>query len=156
MDDYQVIDSDSHTIGHVVGEQGNSIIVERGTLRKHRHALPRTFVEVDEAAGVVRTTLSKKLIEDSPEVDDDGADEHAIAAYYGLAGGFDQPDTLGYGEIEPDETAISAELQTRRVGIIPPEEKRAQMRNGHDDVYGPPGRQLIPPDPHEDVPGSKT
>jgi hypothetical protein len=153
MDDYQVTDSDGHNVGHVVGEQGDSIILERGTLRKHRHALPRTFVEVDEAAGVVRTTLSKQLIEDSPEVDDDGVDEQAIAAYYGLAGGYEQPDTLGYGELEPDETAISADLQTRRAGITPPDEQRARMREGHDDTYGPPGRQIIPPDPHEDVPG---
>jgi hypothetical protein len=153
MDDYKIIDSDNHTVGHVVGEKGGSIILERGTLRKHRHALPRTFTEVDEEAGVVRTTLSKQMIEDSPELDDDGVDEQAIAAYYGLAGGYEQPDTLGYGELEADETAISVDLQTRRAGIIPPEEKRAQMRDGADDTYGPPGRQIIPSDPHEDVPG---
>ena len=155
MDDYEIIGSDGSAIGHVVGEQGDSIILERGTFRKHRHALPRTFVEVDEAAGVVRTTLSKQLVEDSPEVDDDGLDEQAIAAYYGLAGGYEQPETLGYGEIGADETAVSADVQTRRAGIIPPEEKRARMREGDDDVYGPPGRQLIPPDAHEDVPGRK-
>jgi hypothetical protein len=155
MDDYEVISSDGNAIGHVVAEEGDSIILERGTFRKHRHALPRAFVEVDEQAGVVRTTLSKQLIEESPEVDDDGVDEQAIAAYYGLAGAYEQPETLGYGELAPDETAVSADTQTRRAGIIPPEEKRARMREGDDDVYGPPGRQLIPPDPHDDVPGSK-
>lgn len=153
MDDFDVIDNEDHSVGHVVGEEGNSIILERGTFRKHRHAVPRTFVVVDEEARVVRTTVSKQLIEDSPEVDDDGVDEQAIAAYYGLAGGYDQPDTLGYGEVGADETAISADLQTRSAGIIPPEEKRARMREGHDDTYGPPGRQIIPPDAHEDVPG---
>jgi hypothetical protein len=155
MDDFEVIDNDNHNVGHVVGEEADSIIVERGHLRKHRHAVPRTFVVVDEDARVVRTTVSKELIEDSPEVNDDGVDERAIAAYYGLAGGYEQPDTLGYGEVAADETAISADLQTRRAGIIPPEEKRARMREGLDDTYGPPGRQLIPPDPHDDVPGSK-
>ena len=155
MDDYEIIDSDSHSIGHVVGEEGDLIILERGTLRKHRHALPRTFVEVDENARVLRTTLSKRMIEDSPEVDDDGVDEREVAAYYGLAGGYEQPGTLGYGVLESDETAVSADEQTRRAGIIPPDEKRARMREGEDDVYGPPGRQLIPPDAHDDVPGSK-
>jgi hypothetical protein len=155
MENYEIIDLDGHSVGHVVGEEGNLIILERGTFRKHRHALPRTFVEVDEEAGVVRTTLSKELIEDSPEVDEDGVDEHAVAAYYGLADGYEQPETLGYGELAADETAVSSELERRRAGIIPPEEKRAQMREGEDDVYGPPGRQLIPPDPHEDVPGRK-
>jgi hypothetical protein len=156
MNDYEVTDSEGHSVGHVVGEQGDSLIVERGTLRKHRHALPRTFVEVDEDAGVVRTTLSKQLIEDSPEVDDDGVDERQIAAYYGLAGGYEHPETLGYGEVEPDDPAVSAEVQTRRAGIIPPEEQRARIREGEEDVYGPPGRQIIPPDPHEDVPGRKS
>jgi hypothetical protein len=155
MNDYEVIGSDGDTVGHVVGQENDLIIVERGTLRKHRYALPRTFVEIDDEAGVVRTTLSKQLIEDSPEVDDDGVDEQQIAAYYGLAGGYDQPDTLGSGVTDPDGPAFGADTQTRRAGIIPPEEKRARMREGEDDVYGPPGRQLIPPDPHEDVPGRK-
>jgi hypothetical protein len=155
MNDYEVIGSDGEKVGHVVAQEGDLIILERGHLRKHRYALPRTFVEVDEEAGVVRTTLSKQLIEDSPEVDDDGVDEQQIAAYYGLAGGYEQPDTLGYGVTDPNDPAFGADSQTRRAGIIPPEEKRARMREGEDDVYGPPGRQLIPPDAHEDVPGRK-
>jgi hypothetical protein len=154
MDDYEVIGSDGDKVGHVVGQEDDLIIVERGTLRKHRYALPKTFVEIDNEAGVVRTTLSKQLIEDSPEVDD-GVDEQQIAAYYGLASGEVQPETHGYGFVEPDDPAVSAESQTRRAGIIPPEEERARIREGEEDVYGPPGRQIIPPDPHEDVPGRK-
>jgi hypothetical protein len=154
MEGYEVVASDGHSVGKVVGERGDSIVLEHGLLRKHRRALPRTFVEVDEEAQVVRTTLSKQLIEDSPELGDD-VDEQQIAAYYGLAGGYEQPDTLGYGELAQDETAVSADLQTRRAGLIPPEEQRARTREGHSDTYGPPGRQIIPPDPHEDVPGRK-
>jgi hypothetical protein len=155
MDGYDVIASDGHSVGTVVGERGDSIVLQHGLLRKHRRALPRTFVEVDDDARVVRTTLSKQLIEDSPELDDD-VDEQEIAAYYGLAGGYEQPDTLGYGELEADETAVSAELQTRRAGLLSPEEQRARTREGASDTYGPPGRQIIPPDPHEEVPGRKT
>lgn len=153
MDDYEITDSDGKSVGHVVGEHGDAIILERGTLRKHRHALPRTFVEVDDDAQVVRTTLSKRMIEDSPEVDDDGVDEQQVAAYYGLAAGYEQPDTLGYGELEPDETAVGAEAEARRHGVETATEQRARIREGHSDAYGPPGRQIIPPDPHEDVPG---
>jgi hypothetical protein len=152
MDGYEVIANDGHSVGRVVGEQGDSIVVEHGLLRKHRRALPRTYVTVDDENRTVRTTLSKELIEHSPELDDD-VDEQQIAAYYGLAGGYDQPDTLGYGELGADETAISAELQTRRAGLLSPEEQRARTREGASDTYGPPGRQIIPPDPHEDVPG---
>jgi hypothetical protein len=156
MNQYEVIGSDGDTVGHVVGQEGDLIIVERGHLRKHRYALPQTFVEVDDEAKVVRTTLSKQLIEGSPEVHhDDGIDQKEIAAYYGLAGGWEQPDTLGYGITDPNDPAVGADAQTRRAGLIPPEEKRARMREGEDDVYGPPGRQLIPPDAHEDVPGRK-
>jgi hypothetical protein len=152
MDGYEVIANDGHSVGRVVGEQGDSIVVEHGLLRKHRRALPRTYVTVDDENRTVRTTLSKELIEHSPELDDD-VDEQEIAAYYGLADGYEQPETLGYGEIEPDETAVSADVQTRQVGLETPEEERARIREGREDVYGAPGRQIIPPDPHEDVPG---
>jgi hypothetical protein len=154
MDGYDVIASDGHSVGRVVGERGDAIVLEHGLLRKHRRALPKTFVEVDDDERVVRTPLSKQLIEDSPELDDD-VDEQQIAAYYGLAEGYDEPETLGYGEIEPDETAGSAGVQTRQVGLETPEEQRARTREGVSDTYGPPGRQIIPPDPHEDVPGRK-
>ena len=154
MDGYDVIASDGHSVGKVVGERGDAIVLEHGLLRKHRRALPKTFVEVHDDERVVRTTLSKQLIEDSPEVDDD-VDDQQIAAYYGLAGDDEQPDTLGYGELGADETAVSAELQTRRAGLLSPEQQRARTREGHSDTYGPPGRQIIPPDPHEDVPGRK-
>jgi hypothetical protein len=152
MDGYEVIASDGHSVGHVVGEQGDSIVLEHGLLRKHRRALPRTFVTVDDDSRTVRTTLSKELIEDSPELHD-GVDEQQIAAYYGLDEGYEQPETLGDGEIAPDEMAISAEQQTRRAGLMSPEEERARVREGRDEVYGAPGRQIIPPDANEDIPG---
>jgi hypothetical protein len=154
MDGYEVIASDGHSVGRVVGEQGDSIVLQHGLLRKHRRALPRTFVTVDDDTRTVRTTLSKELIEDSPELDDD-VNEQQIAAYYGLAEAYEQPETLGYGEIAPDEMAVSAEQQTRRAGLESPEEQRAHMREGREDVYGAPGRQIIPPDANEDVPGRR-
>jgi hypothetical protein len=94
MEGYELLTSDDKRLGHVVGTVGDNVIVEHGHLRKSRHAVPQTFVEVDEDEGVVRTTLSKELIEDSPKVADDGdVDELEIAAYYGLAEEYEEPET---------------------------------------------------------------
>jgi hypothetical protein len=146
---YDVITSDDAKVGEVVDVVGDNFIVEHGTLRKHRNALPKTFAQVDGDAGVVRTTLSKQIIEQSPEVDrDEALDERAVAAYYGLAAGYDSPPTQGYGEVNPDDPALTADQLTRRLGMTPPEEERAQIREGESDVYGPAGRPIHPADPH--------
>lgn len=146
---YQLIGSDDDKVGEIVERAGDILIVEYGTLRKHRRAVPRTFVEVDAEGAVARTTLSKQLIEDSPDVNDpESLDEREIAAYYGLAAGYEAPPTEGDGALNPDDPAVSADQLTRRLGMTPPEEERAQIRKGEDDVYGPPGRQIHPPDPH--------
>jgi hypothetical protein len=87
MEGYELLTIDDKRLGHVVGTIGENVIVEHGHLRKTMHAVPQTLVEVDEDEGVVRTTLSKETIEDSPKVPDDGdVDELEIAAYYGLSG----------------------------------------------------------------------
>ncbi len=146
---YDLIGSDDEKIGEIVDRVGDNVIVEHGTLRKHRNAVPKTFTQLDEQAGVVRTTLSKKMIEQSPEVrEGEPLDEREIAAYYGLAGGYESPPTEGYGELNADDPALSADQLTRRLGMTPPEEERARIREGESDVYGPAGRQIHPPDPH--------
>jgi hypothetical protein len=84
MEGYDLISVvDDEKVGTVVREQGDYVIVEHGLLRKQRHAVPRTTVEVDDDVRQVRTTLSKSLIEDSPEVDDGGLDREALARHYG-------------------------------------------------------------------------
>jgi hypothetical protein len=85
MEGFDVATSDDERWGHVVGESGENLIVEHGHLRKHKYALPRTFTHVDENARLVRTTLSKDLLANSPKLDDDGVDDDQIAAYYGLS-----------------------------------------------------------------------
>jgi hypothetical protein len=149
MEGYDVVTSDGERLGQVVGVAGDNLIVEHGTLRKNRHALPKTFVQLDADTGVARTSLSKRMIHLSPEVHDNEAlDETEIAAYYGLASGYESPPTQGYGELNPDDPAVSADQLTRRLGMTPPEEERARIREGEDDTYGPPGRQIHPADPH--------
>ena len=69
--------------GTVVDQQEDFLIIEHGTLRKHRYAVPKSSVEVDEDAQTVRTTLSGELIGESPKVDD-GFTREDVARHYGL------------------------------------------------------------------------
>jgi len=105
MKGYDVRTIDDDKVGHVVDTDGDFFIVEHGLL-KSKHALPMTFAEVDEDAGVVRTTLSKSLIHDSPKVNGE-FDREAIAEHYGRAEGFEDPPTRGLGIVEPDDPAFT-------------------------------------------------
>jgi hypothetical protein len=91
MKGYDVRTIDGDKVGHVLDVDGDFLIVEHGLL-KTKHALPRTFAEIDEAEHVVRTTLAKNLIYDSPKVNDH-LDRAAVAEHYGLAEGFTDPPT---------------------------------------------------------------
>ena len=143
MDGYDVITMDDHKAGHVVGREGSYLVVEHGTLRKHRRALPEAFATVDDEERVVRATVPKDVIETAPELSDDGFDEHAAAVHYGLADAYDDPETEGYGRLAPDETAISAEVGAQQAGLTPASESRAGTREqlapgeGPNDVGAP-------------------
>ncbi|MGH3103092.1 MAG: hypothetical protein ACRDN6_03220 [Gaiellaceae bacterium] len=139
MEGYEVVTSDDARLGHVAGTVGDNLIVEHGTLRKSRHALPNAFVHVDDEERVVRTTLSKQLIEQSPKLGDGDVDEEEIAAYYGLTEGG------GRDDLE------SADQQAQQAGLLPHDQGRAQIRQRvrEGGTYGPPGRQVIPPNAHE-------
>src|SRR5512132_243017 len=118
MDGYEVVTTEDERIGKVVGTHGNHLIVEQGTIRKSKHALPRTFTEVDEGEKVVRMTVSKAIFCDSPKVNGE-VDEAAIADYYGLAGGSEAPPTEGYGETVSDDPAVGSETQAESAGVTP-------------------------------------
>jgi hypothetical protein len=135
MEGYDVLTVDDDKVGHVIEQDGDYLIVEHGLL-KTKHALPRTFAEVEADAKIVRTTLSKQLIHDSPKVGDD-YDRQEIAEYYGLAEGYEDPVTRGAGDILPDDPARSAEEDAVRAGIDPVHERlkvRAGMTSGHGDL----------------------
>ena len=137
MDGYEVQTSDGGTAGHVVGEQEGGLVVEAGTLRKHRHVLPRAFVEVDETEHVVRTTLSKQLVLDSPRLDGDHVDDDAVMSHYGLVGTEVAPPTQGDGAVNADDPARTADQQALRDGVEPTEQERARIRSEL-------GRQVAP------------
>ncbi len=119
MDGYDFITAvDDKRWGTVVERQGDYVIVEHGTLRKHRYAVPETTVDVDEEAKQVRTTLSGEMISESPKVDND-FDHHAVGLHYGM----DDADGPSAAEATGGGTAV---------------EERAQIREGGEDMAGLP------------------
>jgi hypothetical protein len=114
MEGYDVVTIDDEKVGKVVDTYGDHLIVEQGTIRKSKHALPRTFTEVDDGEQVVRMTVSKDIFCDSPKINGE-VDETAIAMHYGLAGGSETP-------------PIGSEQQADRAGVTPAQQERAQAR----------------------------
>ena len=137
MEGYEVITSDDSKVGHVVEVRGDNLIVEHGTLFKSRHALPQTFVHVDDGERVVRASVSKDIIQSSPKLEDGDVDERGVAEHYGLAGGFDAPPTEGYGETVADDPAWGAERDRQRAGGESIEEERARIRTSTAPGEGP-------------------
>jgi hypothetical protein len=115
--------------GTVVGHEGDYVIVEHGTLRKHRYAVPQTSVEVDDGAQEARTTLAGDLIADSPHVDGD-FDREAVARHYGLAAESEAPPTEGWGDTVATDPAQGAEYQAQRAEVDSAVQERARIREG--------------------------
>jgi hypothetical protein len=130
MEGFTVVTSDDAKFGEVKAERGDNLIVEQGRIFKSRVALPRAFAHVDEAERVVRTTISKQVLESAPKLDGDELDEFAVAEHYGLAAAESVPDTQGYGEVLPDDPARTADDDARRAGLATPDEQRAAIREG--------------------------
>ena len=126
MEGFDVLTFDGDKAGKVIGRQGDYLVVEQGAIFKHRRALPAIFATVDEGEGVVRTTLSRELLEGAPKVEnEDEIDEPATARHYGLAAGEAAPATRGYGDVAPGDPALGAEQQETRNGQESAAEQRA-------------------------------
>ena len=136
MNGYEVVTTDDKKVGAVVEVRDDYLIVETGKLIKHRHALPKAFAHPVDAEQLIRVTVSKELVEDSPLVDD-GFDEREVARHYGLASGYEHPETEGEGELLPDDPAESAAVDGLRHGVQPADKVRAEIREGHHDVKPP-------------------
>jgi hypothetical protein len=118
MRGYELVTLDDDKVGNICEEDGDFLIVEHGIFNT-KHAVPSTFVELDDVNKKARTTLSKQLIHSSPKVHDGGHDIRAIAEHYGLAQGFDDPLTRGYGDVLPDDPGRTAEEDAVRAGVDP-------------------------------------
>ena len=146
MEGWKVVGSDDHKIGTVVRVEGDFYIVEQGALMKHRHAIPKDFVHVREAEQEICLSLSKELVHDSPRVGKDGTfDRDAVAAHYGLAEAEPAPETEGYGDVEGDETAVSAERDMLSAGMKPGPQLRAEIREGSHTGTDSMARPVLPP-----------
>ena len=134
MEGYDVVTSDDCKYGQVVGVQDGHVIVEHGTLRKSRHAIPETFVTANETEHVVHLTVSKDIVEGSPKLDGDSFDRQAVAEHYGLAESTAAPETEGYGDVLPDDPATSADTDAIRAGRETADQQRAAIREGDADA----------------------
>jgi hypothetical protein len=128
VEGYDVITSDESKLGHVVGTIADNLIVEHGTLHKTRHPVPKVFAEAHDDEKVVRLTVSKELVCEAPKVKNGSLDEQAVAEHYGLAAGYEDPETQGYGELLPDDPAWTAEHDEQRAGIPTAEQERLRAR----------------------------
>jgi hypothetical protein len=131
MDGYDFITMvDGKRWGTVVDRADDYVIVEHGTLRKHRYAVPQSSIEVvDDDKREVQTTLSGELIADSPQVDGD-FDREAVARHYGLSAASDAPPTEGWGDTVAADPAQGAEYQAQRAEVDSAAEERARIREG--------------------------
>jgi hypothetical protein len=145
---YEVVGSDDHKVGKVAALEGDLLIVEGGLLHKTKHAIPKAFAHPDDDEQVVRLTISKELVDDSPALKNGEIDRRAVAQHYGLAEGYEDPETKGYGEVLPDDPAWSAEQEALRTGVEPAPQRRARIREGEEEP-GLRGRPIIPPDSHD-------
>ena len=82
MEGQDVVTADDHKIGTVVAERDGCVIVEMGHVFKSRHAIPTDFIH--EHDGVLRSTVAKEIVNDSPKVEDDAFDANAVKLHYGL------------------------------------------------------------------------
>jgi hypothetical protein len=128
MHEYDVVTNDDEKVGHVIGTQGNYVIVEHGLLRKTKHAVPRDIAAVDDNERVVRLAVSKEIFVEGPTANGDDVDETAVARYYGLGEGYAAPDTEGYGDVTDTDPSRTAEQDARKFAGESAEEERARVR----------------------------
>lgn len=130
MEGFQVVTSDDCKFGEVVAVEGDHLIVEHGTLRKSKYAIPETFAHADSGERIVRLSVSKEIVENSPKLENGTLDRQAVAEHYGLAEGSVAPDTEGFGETIPDDPARTADQEAIRAGVKPADQQRAEIREG--------------------------
>src|SRR5262245_32045869 len=110
---YEVVGSDDHKIGKVAAIESDLLIVEGGLLHKTKHAIPTTFAHPDDDGQVVRLTISKNLVDDSPPLKNGDIDRHAVAEHYGLAEGDVDSETEGVGELTPSRSRRKSASSSR-------------------------------------------
>ena len=121
MEGYDVVSNDDNKVGHVVGTENGYLIVESGTLRKHKHAIPLDMARTDTDEEVVRLTVSKQMVEEGPNVDD--GDWQAVEDYYGRSS---EQEAQAAADIPPADQS-RAEM---RESLSGPEQEMSEPRKG--------------------------
>jgi hypothetical protein len=121
MEGYDVVSSDDNKVGQVVGTRNGYLIVESGTLRKKKHAVPLDMARTDSDDEVVRLTISKQMVEEGPSIDDDGW--QAVDDYYGRSSELEGQAAAGI----PPADQSRAEL---RESLSGPEKELSEPRKG--------------------------
>jgi hypothetical protein len=122
MEALEVVTNDDHKLGTALAERDDCVVVETGHVFKSKHAIPRSFLH--EQDGVLRATVTKAVVEDSPKVDLDHWSADEIRLHYGLDGPF---------EIDPDPDEGGAELEGARHGIEPAPSERLGVLGSEND-----------------------
>lgn len=122
MEGQDVVTSDDHKLGTVVAERDGCAIVETGHVFKARHAIPTEFLH--EYDGVLRATVSKDMVDDSPKVEEDEFDVNAVKLHYGL---------IEVHVVDPDPDELNAETEGVRHGVDPAPSQRLGTLGGEND-----------------------
>jgi hypothetical protein len=101
MEGRQVVTSDDEKLGTVIDERDDCVIIETGHVFKTKHAIPRTFLhEIDD---VLRATVTKDVVNDSPKVDLEHWSCEDVRLHYGLDGPFEVDPDPNDGTKRPDD-----------------------------------------------------
>ena len=122
MKGQDVVSSDDRKVGTVVAERDGCVVVESGHVFKSRHAIPTDFLH--EHDGVLRATVGKEVVEESPKVDDDSFDTNSIRMHYGL---------IEVHVVDPDPQEANAETDGLHEGIEPAPSERLATLGGEND-----------------------
>ncbi len=123
MEGQNVVTSDDQKLGTVIAERDDCAIIETGTVFKGKHAIPREFLH--EHDGVLRATVTKNVVNDSPKVDPDKFDVSAVREHYGLDTAF---------EVSPDPDGLdNAETAGARAGVQPAPAERLSTLGSEND-----------------------
>ena len=122
MEGHTVVTSDDHKLGNVVTERDGFVVIETGHIFKAKHAIPSEFLH--EVDGVLRATVPKAVVDDSPKVDLDNWDPAPARLHYGLDGPF---------EVNPDpDGPENAETDALRAGMKPAPAERIDVLEEND------------------------
>jgi len=101
MEGKHVVTSDDQKLGTVIAERDDCVIIETGHVFKAKHAIPRSFLH--EHDGVLRATVTKDVVDDSPKIDLEHWSCEVVRLHYGLDGPFEVDPDPNDGTKRPDD-----------------------------------------------------